>query len=1167
MAGWNNPSMPWRELEGILSDRDVGAGKAAGADELDDARRARIRVPAPGTATPYAELHAHSHYSFLDGASSPAELVNEARRLGLEALALVDHDGLYGAVRFAEAAAEASLPTVFGTEFSLGLETPQNGIPDPDGSHLVALATGPAGYSALASALTDGYLSTDLHGPGEKGRPIFELERLAEAARGEWMILSGCRKGTVRQALDRFGANHEGADAAGHELDRLTSLFGRDRVVVELSDIGDPRDFERNRVLADLAERRRLPMIATTNAHIASPARQQLGDAVAAVRARRSIDELDAWLPAGGVPSLRSGAVMARRFRAFPGVVGTAAALGRELAFDLRAASPQLPKTDVPAGHTPMTWLRALVAERLPRVYDTDAAGRPGEQVQARLDHELRLIDQKGFAGYFLIVFEIAEFAHGRGILCQGRGSAVASAVCFILGITAVDPIRYRLPFERFISMMREEEPDIDIDFDADRREEVIQHVYERYGRRNAAQVANVITYRPKSAVRDAAKALGYAVGQQNAWSKSVESHSRIDDGGIPEPVALLAGEFLHAPRHLGIHSGGMVLTEQPVGTVCPIEPARMPNRTVLQWDKDDCEWMGLVKFDLLGLGMLGAMSHTMALAAEHTGEMWTLATIPAEEAGVYDMLCEGDAVGVFQVESRAQLATLPRLKPRSFYDLVIEIALIRPGPIQGDAVHPYLRRRSGQEAITYAHPLLEPVLERTLGVPLFQEQLMQMSVAVGGFDAGEADQLRRAIGSKRSREKIEALKAKLFAGMAANGIEPDTAESIYRKIEAFAGFGFAESHSLAFAKLVYASSWLKLHYPAAFLAGLLRSQPMGFWSPQTLVADASRHGVETLRPDVVRSGAEAGLEPHGTGTGARPSTGSVVRQGSEAPARPGVRLTDGAEPGTEHGRGDDACLAREQPPVPARGSETLAMRDRHRRDAGLAVRMGLTGVSGIGQAAAERIVAAREAKPLQSIHDLARRADLSRGELEALATAGALDGLGVSRREGLWLAGPASTEREDQLEGTQVSLQPPLLPMLSASEQVALDIWATGVAPDDHPVRHARAMLDGRGVLPIAGLADAEPGRRVHAAGIVTHRQRPRTAQGVTFMNIEDETGMLNVIVSKGLWLHQKQIARHAPALIIRGMLQRTEEGVIALLADRLERFDVPSRGSRDFQ
>lgn len=417
----------------------------------------------------------------------------------------------------------------------------------------------------------------------------------------------------------------------------------------------------------------------------------------------------------------------------------------------------------------------------------------------------------------------------------------------------------------------------------------------------------------------------------------------------------------------------------------------------------------------------------------------------------------------------------------------------------------------------------------------------MQMSVAVGGFDAAEADQLRRAIGSKRSRERIEALKAKLFAGMAANGVEPDVAESIYRKIEAFAGFGFAESHSLAFAKLVYASSWMRLHYPAAFLAGLLRSQPMGFWSPQTLVADALRHGVETLRPDVVHSAVDAGLEPR----------------------RPGAD-GDGRHPVV----GDDGCLAREQPPVPPVASETLAMRNRrHRRDAAFVVRMGLSSVTGVGAAAAERIIAAREAAPLRDIHDLARRADLDRGELEALATAGALEGLGVSRREGLWLAGPASTEREDQLEGSQVSLQPPLLPILSASEQVALDVWATGVTPGDHPVRYARGMLDGRGVLPIAGLAQAEAGRRVQAAGIVTHRQRPSTAQGVTFMNLEDETGMLNVIISKGLWAHARQVARHAPALIVRGMLQRTPEGVIALLADRLDRFDVPSPRSRDFQ
>lgn len=1116
--GWRNPPMPWSELEAILDGRATEAPSLTPNPQL----RERRERPEPGTTVPYAELHAHSHYSFLDGASSPAQLVTEATALGLEALALVDHDGLYGAVRFAEAADHVGLRTVFGAELSLELPEPQQGVADPVGEHLLVLARSPEGYRRLAATLTDGYLAG-----GEKGRPILHLEQVAERA-GEWLVSTGCRKGAVRRALER-----DGADAAGVELDRLVSLFGRDGVMVELTDLGLPDDGERNQALATLAERRGLPVVATTNAHVASPRQQLLGDAMAAVRARRSIDELDGWLPAGGVPRLRSGAEMRWRFRQFDGVVERAAAIGRELSFSLRAASPRLPDTEVPEGHTQMSWLRQLVAERRDRVYPPGDAEIDQEAVDARLAHELRLIDDKGFAGYFLIVSEIADFAHDNGILCQGRGSAVASAVCFILGITAVDPILYRLPFERFISMIRTEEPDIDIDFDAARREEVIQHVYERYGRRNAAQVANVITYRPKSAVRDAAKALGYAVGQQNAWSKRVEGWSAPSvDGteGIPEPVLSLADDFMHSPRHLGIHSGGMVLTKEPVGHVSPIEPARMEGRTVLQWDKDDCEWMGLVKFDLLGLGMLGAMQHTIDIAAEHLGERWTVATIPAEEAGVYDMLCAADAVGVFQVESRAQLATLPRLKPRSFYDLVIEIALIRPGPIQGDAVHPYLRRRTGQEPVTYPHPLLEDALRRTLGVPLFQEQLMQIAVLVGDFDAAAADELRRAIASKRSRERVAQLRDRLFEGMRGNGIVGDLAESIWRKIEAFAGFGFAESHSLAFGKLVYASSWLKLHHPAAFLAGLLRAQPMGFWSAQTLSADARRHGVEVLPPDIVRSAAIADLERHGERRGA----------------------------------GDDACLAPHQPPVPWEPGRNDHRR--HRRDEGFAVRLGLSSVAHVSADDAERIVAARIEAPFTGIDDVARRARLDRRQLESLATAGAFQSLGLERREALWLAAPASTEREDQLVGTSVTVQPPLLPILSDAEQTALDIWATGVSPDDHPVRHVRAALEADGVVPIASLTDLEPGRRRWAAGIVTHRQRPQTAQGVTFMNIEDETGMLNVLCSVGLWQRYRSVARHSAALKVRGILQHSQ-GVVTMMADMIEPFDAVAPPSRDFR
>ncbi|HKN45711.1 MAG TPA: error-prone DNA polymerase, partial [Propionibacteriaceae bacterium] len=476
-----------------------------------------------------------------------------------------------------------------------------------------------------------------------------------------------------------------------------------------------------------------------------------------------------------------------------------------------------------------------------------------------------RVIAEKDFPGYFLIVWDIVKFCHDEGILCQGRGSAANSAVCHVLGVTAIDAIFYRLPFERFIATTREEEPDIDIDIESGRREEVIQYVYKTYGRDRVAQVCNVISYRPKMAVRDMAKALGHSQGQQDAWSKQIDSWGSTQDTtdhDIPDEVIGLADQVLRFPRHLGIHSGGMVLTERPVGEVCPIEWARMDNRSVLQWDKDDCAAMKLVKFDLLGLGMLSALRYMLEFVRDFCGDpLNDLTSIPQDEKAVYDMLCRADSVGVFQVESRAQMATLPRLRPRKFYDLVIEIALIRPGPIQGGAVHPYIRRKTGREPVTYLHPMLKEILSRTLGVPLFQEQLMQIAVVAGNCTGDDADLLRRAMGSKRGEEKIERLRSKLYAGMAQNGITGEVADEIYDKISAFANFGFAESHALSFGLLVYASSWLKLHYPAAFLAALLKAQPMGFYSPQSLVADAVRHGVEVRGVDVNRSAADATLE------------------------------------------------------------------------------------------------------------------------------------------------------------------------------------------------------------------------------------------------------------------------------------------------------------------
>ncbi|WP_106849592.1 error-prone DNA polymerase [Blastococcus sp. Marseille-P5729] len=1157
--GWNNPPVSWSELERRLSST-VHADGLPVPDGGDSPAWSRHRpsYQAPdegprrpdGPVVPYAELHCHSNFSFLDGASHPEELVEEAVRLGLTGLAITDHDGLQGVVRMADAAREYDLPTVFGAELSLELTGPQNGVPDPEGPHLLVLARGTEGYHRLAGVITDAQLAG-----GEKGKPVYSLEALADRGEGHWVVLTGCRKGLVPRALAGVQGELLGTagssnrsdrlSAAMRELDRLQALFGRDNVVVELSTHGHPLDHERNDVLWEIARSTGTQAIATNNVHYATPERRRLAMAVAAVRARRSLDELDGWLPVTGQAHLRSGAEMLRLHAPYAGVVQGAADLAAQLAFPLRSAAPELPHLDVPDGYDLMGWLRELTWRGAREHY-----GNPENPIHAeaypRLEKELQVIEDKDFPGYFLIVHDIVQFARRNGILCQGRGSAANSAVCYALGITAVDSVRYGLPFERFLSETRNEEPDIDVDIDSERREEVIQYVYEKYGRRNAAQVANVITYRPRSAVRDMAKALGYSVGQQDAWSKRIDGWHAVradnagsepdDPGQIPEDVLELANDLLKFPRHLGIHSGGMVLTRQPVGEVCPIEHARMENRTVLQWDKDDCASMRLVKFDLLGLGMLSALSYCMDLVEAHLGERWTLATMPKEEKGVYDQICRADTVGLFQIESRAQMATLPRLRPRTFYDLVIEVALIRPGPIQGGAIHPYIRRRRGSEPVTYEHPSLEPVLRRTLGVPLFQEQLMQIAMAVGGCSGADADLLRRAMGSKRGVEKIERLKQKLYDGMAANGVTGALADSIYDKIEAFANFGFAESHSISFALLVYASAWLRLHYPGAFLCSLLQAQPMGFYSPQSLVADARRHGVEVRRPDIQLSDVHAGLEPLDLDCGICP------------PRRVRAMPT-----------GDPRCV---EDPELTEGSMTWEPvgdfdSDAHRRDGRFAVRLGLSSVRGIGTDLAQRIVDARGEGRFESMADVVRRTGLTTAQTEALATSGAFECFDLDRRRALWDAGPASQEHADRLPGSGSPLEAPVLPEMTRGELSMSDLWATGITPDDHPMTHLRTALDARGVVTAAGLAGVPSGTRVHAAGVVTHRQRPATASGVTFMNLEDETGMVNVVIPVPVWNRHLRVARESSALVIRGVVEKND-GAINLVAERLDRLQI---------
>jgi len=1113
----------WAELEARLSDRALDTppdtcsdergrdGRAPGATTAnaggDGPAFGRRRQPYEPVATidtsrpvvPYAELHCHSNFSFLAGASHPEELVEEAQRLQLSALAITDHNGLYGVVRFAEAARAVGLPTIFGSDVT---------VHDHRGSgQLVVLADGPSGYANLSRALSLAQLS------GSKGEPRCTLPLLGDNARDSWWVLTGDHRGIVPRALIEHGPQ-----AALRELQRLTDAFGRDRVLVELWDHGEPLDSARNDALAELAARVDVRCVATNNVHYATPARRRLATAMSAVNKRCSLNDMDPWLPASASAHVRSGVEQSRRFSRYPGVVEVAAEVGAQAAFDLSLVAPNLPPYPCPDGLSEMQFLRRLTEEGATRRYGERP--RDGEDLSLRarawrtIDHELRVIETLGFAGYFLVVWDIVQFCERADIYCQGRGSAANSAVCYSLGITKADAVSLGLLFERFLSPERDGPPDIDIDIESGRREEVIQYVFGRYGRHHTAQVANVITYRARSAVRDMARALGYAPGQQDAWAKQMDMWGRIDamapqagpDGrpehDIPPLVLEMAMEIEDAPRHLGIHSGGMVICDRPVIEVCPVEWGRMRDRSVLQWDKDDCAAAGLVKFDLLGLGMLSALHGAVELVREHTGVDIDLATLPQDD-DVYAMLCRADTVGVFQIESRAQMATLPRLKPRRFYDLVVEVALIRPGPIQGGSVHPYIRRRNGQEPITYLHPLLENSLGKTLGIPLFQEQLMQMAIDVAGFSPSEADQLRQAMGSKRSRKRMERLRARLYEGMAERGITGDIADMIFDKMAAFANYGFPESHSVSFAYLVYASSWLKLHQPAAFYAGLLNAQPMGFWSPHSLAQDARRHGVLVRTPDLCASAAGATLE---------------------------------------------VCP------------------DSH---GGFAVRLGIGSVRGVGSELAEHIERERvEHGDYRDIEDLVRRVpEITVAQLEAMATGGVFsECFAMERREALWAAGAAAQSRVDRLPGLAAATTAPTLPGMEPIEVAVADLWATGVAPTGHPTRFLRERLDEMGVVTAERLATVEA-TKVWVAGVVTHRQRPATAQGTTFMNLEDETGLINIVVSVGCWKRFRPVARGAAALLVRGRLERVE-GVVNIVAEHMAPLDVAARtSSRNFR
>ena len=1207
--GFDNPIIPWRELERRLSDRAWASPRSNGA--LSNGTRGRDRVEPLGRTgrddpnrargvlrMPYAELHAHSRFSFLDGSSNPEELVAEAVRLGLDALALTDRDGFYGVVRFAEAAEEAGLPTVFGAELTLdrprrrhsarpssppgqeesqtmcgphdqeesqtmcgppGQEESQTmcgppireesqtmcGPPGQEESRVLVLARDAAGYAAL------GTLISRAHMAGRKGSPLLSTDSFLEAAaahRDRWAILTGSHGGAVPSALVDHGPR-----AAAAELDRLIDAVGTGNVFVELWDHGDPLDCHRNDALAELGVRRGVQPVCANAVRYASPADRCLADALAAVGERRGLPDHDGWLPAWGGAHLRSGAEQARRFARYPGAVEAAARLGLECAFSLSLVAPELPPYPCPEGLDEAAFLRRLATEgALARYGPPEAERVPGAWRQ--ISHELDMIEQFGFCGYFLVVWDITSFCRAHDIYCQGRGSAANSAVCYVLGITNVDAVALGLLFERFLSPERDGPPDIDIDIESGRREEVIQYVYGRYGRDRTAQVANVIAYRARSAVRDMARALGHPPAVQDAWAKSLDRYGGLgqltagtgrgkggstgrsaardpaEGTGIPADVLRLAAEAEGGPRHLGIHSGGMVICDRPIAEVCPVEWASMADRSVLQWDKDDCAAVGLVKFDLLGLGMLSALHYAVDLVDLAHGERIDLAQLPQDPA-VYDMLCEADSVGVFQVESRAQMATLPRLRPRCFYDLVVEVALIRPGPIQGGSVHPYIRRRNGTEPVTYLHPLLERSLAKTLGVPLFQEQLMQMAIDAAGFTPAESDELRRAMGAKRSVERMERLRGRFFAGTAERGIGAEVGEQIWQKMVAFANYGFPESHSVSFAYLVYASAWIKRHYPAAFCAALLNAQPMGFYSPHSLCQDARRHGVVVHGPDINRSADGAVLEPCEESEG-----GAAVRLGLSSVRGVGSELATAIATGAPYESMEHLVRAMSERRIATERAENAGQASNGRRRTG------------------------------RGRKKQGRLPPLDLPVLEALAAAGAFDSLGLDRREALWTAGAVAQSGADRLPGAVTGTRVPEMRPMSPQEQAAADLWSTGVAADGHPTRFHRAELAAAGVVPAADLL-THPVGRVKVAGTVSHRQRPATAGGTMFINLEDETGLINVIVSRGCQARFRKPVFTARALTIRGRLER-HEGAVNIIAEHLAPLALPATlPSRDFR
>jgi error-prone DNA polymerase len=1079
----------------------------------------------------YIELHAASAFSFLQGASLPEALIERAATLGYPAMALLDADGVYGAPRFHKAATAAGMRAIIGAELTIEA----TGGPARTAPHrwrLPVLVASQEGYRNLCRLVT----KMKLRAP--KGEGALLVEELDGHVAG-LVGLPG------RAILD---AQHYGV---GGLLDRLVGIFGRGHVYVDVQRHLLRDEESDNAALAQLAQAFRVPVAATNGVRFAAPGDRQLFDVLTCIHQRTTLDAAGRKLSRNAERYLKSPEAMAQLFGDWPAALAGNQALAERLEYTMANLGYQFPKYPVPPGETEMSFLRHITEAGARNRY------RPyHDKARTQIAHELALIEKLDLAGYFLIVWDVVSYCRQHDILVQGRGSAANSAVCYSLGITAVDPIAMELLFERFLSEERGEWPDIDLDLPSgDRREQVIQHVYQKYGRLGAAMTANVITYRGRSAAREVGKALALDGGQIDRLAKVmhhfeyVDPHEtlarNLDTVGLSfdmpriKTFAELWRQMQDLPRHLGQHSGGMVVSQGALDSVVPLEPASMPDRVVIQWDKDDCAEMGVVKVDLLGLGMMAVLQDAIALINTSLPEPVELAHIPPDDPEVYDLLQKADTIGVFQVESRAQMATLPRLKPVKFYDLVVEVAIIRPGPIVGQMVHPYLNRRAGREEVVPLHPLLEPVLARTLGVPLFQEQLLRMAMVAANFTGGQAEDLRRAMGFKRSEKRMKQIGLQLREGMAQNGITGDTAERIITSITSFALYGFPESHAASFALLAYASAYLKVHYPAAFYTALLNNQPMGFYHPATLVKDAQRRGVRFHPIDVQQSDWACRVEDDGGVrlglqyvSGLRKDTGQAMAafDRTKTAAPPLLCAKCGA---------DDDKMIEVVGEVAAAGGQAR------------------TRTCFCNICSHEWTVTLEPVGRFESIEQLVQRTGLRRDELATLADIGALNTFTHDRRSALWQveravrpAGELYKEGEDDRETAS-----PLASM-NPDERLQADYAGMGLTIGPHPMALHRNTLALRGVLRAADLPQARNGRRVRVAGMVITRQRPGTAKGFVFLTLEDETGISNVIIRPDLFDRQRSEAVRQPFLIVDGVLQH-QDGVLSVRAERLEGLD----------